>query len=262
MVGLSVNQYYLIANVFAFAIAALGVTGGFLLLQRSEVFQRYRAGVTVAGLLALVSAYNHIRLYQSWNSAFSVVNGTLKSTGMLFVDTYRYSDWLLTVPLLLVALVLVLDLSKRQARLRGLILILLAAEMVVLGFPGQASSDASGRWLWWAVAMVPFTLIVFQLYGSMASAVKAQPDDARKLTGLTRFMILLAVSVYPAVYLLPLLGVAEPMAFLVTQISFVAADLVANGLCGILIYMIASSKTFPEKDAAASHVPALRGLKV
>lgn len=146
MVGLSVNQYYLITNVFAFAIAALGVTGSFLLLQRFEVLQRYRAGITVAGLVALVSAFNHVRLYQGWNDALTVVNGTLKSTGVPFVDTYRYTDWLLTVPLLLVALVLVLDLSKRQARLRNLVLILLSAEMVVLGFPGQATTDASGRW--------------------------------------------------------------------------------------------------------------------
>ena len=262
MAGLSVNQYYLISNVLAFAIAALGVTGGFLLLQRSEVLQRYRAGVTIAGLVALVSAYNHVRLYQGWSKAFTVVNDTLDATGIPLVDTYGYSDWLLTVPLSLVALVLVQDLSKRQARLRSLVLILLSAEMVVLGFPGQSSSDVSGRWLWWAVAMVPFTLIVFQLYGSMGSAVKAQPDDARKLTGLTRFMILLALAVYPTIYLLPLVGVPEPMALVITRVGFVAADLVASGLCGILVYMIASSKTFPEKETAGNHVPALRGLKV
>lgn len=262
MVGLSVNQYYLIANVFAFAIAALGVTGGFLLLQRSEVLQRYRAGVTIAGLVALVSAYNQVRLYQGWNNAFTVVNGTLKSTGVPLADTYGYSNWLLTVPLLLVGLVLVLDLSKRQARLRSLVLILLSAEVVVLGFPGQSSSGVADRWLWWAVAMVPFTLIVFQLYGSMGPAVKAQPDDARKLTGLTRFVILLALSVYPALYLLPLAGVVGPMALVATQIGFVAADLVANGLCGILVYMIASSKTFSEKETAGVHASAMRGLKV
>lgn len=110
--------------------------------------------------------------------------------------------------------------------------------------------------------MVPFTLIVFQLYASMGAAVKAQSDDARKLTALARFVILLALSVYPAIYLLPILGLVGPTAFVVTQVGLAAADLVASGLCGILIYMIAHSKTLPEKDTAGSHASALRGLKV
>lgn len=262
MVGLSVNQFHLVTNVLSFTIAAMGIAGLFFLLQRAEVLPRYRTAITLLGLVALVSTYNYVRIYMSWHGSFTVVNGALRSTGVVYDDTYRYTDWLITVPLLLVALVCALDLSKRQARLRSVVLALLAAEMVVLGFPGQAATDVASRWLWWGIAMVPLALIVFQLFGSMASAIKAQPPEARRLTTMARLLILLAFSVYPAIYLLPLLNVTGPLAVMISQLGFAAADLVANVLGGIVIYMIASSKTFPEKDAMGPHASALRSLKV
>lgn len=263
MIELSANQYNMVANVFSFTVAAMAIAALFFLVQRSEVLPRYRAGVALLGLIALVTGYNYVRLLQSWQDAYKVVGGTLRSTGIPYSESLRYSDWLLTLPLLLVALVLVLDLKKQQARLRSLVLVLLAAEMVVLGFPSQGSTDLASRWMWWGISLVPYTLILFQLYGSLGAAVKAQPSDARKLAGAARFLILVTLLAYPAIYVLPLVGVTGATATMVTQIGFAAADLVVGGLCTILIYMVASSKTLPEKElAGAAPASAFRGLKV
>lgn len=262
MIDLSASQFHLIENVLSFASAAMGIIGAFLLLQRAEVQPKYRSAITVLGIVALLSAYNHFRLYQSWHGAFAVVNGILQGTGAAYDDSSRYSCWLLSIPLLLVAFVLALDMSKRQALLRGIILASISAEMVVLGLPGQPVSDAATRWLWWAIEMVPFTLILFQLFGSMAGAVKAQADEPRKIAGITRLLISFALSGYSVIYLLPLVGLSTALETVATQAGFAAADVLGFGLCGLLIYMLASSKTQPSKElVTATHAPALRGIR-
>ncbi len=252
------NQFQLVVNVFSFTIAAMGVTAVFMFLQRGEVLPRYRPAVTIVGLVTLVATYNYLRLYNSWDAAYSVVSGLVRPTGAVFNDTYRYADWLLTVPLIVIALVLILDLPARQARVRCAVLGIQAAEMILLGYPGQIASSAQSRWLWWAAAMVPFLIIVQQLYIGMAEAVRAQPERARGLVVLARFVTVLTWCFYPAVYVLPMLGVGGSTAFISSQIGYAAADLLAKVGFGVLIYLIAARKTEiameSEKPAAAAIV--------
>jgi bacteriorhodopsin len=159
---------------------------------------------------------------------------------------------LLTVPLLVIALVLVLDMPARQARLRCLVLGLQAAEMILLGYPGQISTVTSTRWLWWGAAMVPFLIIVQQLYIGLADAVAAQPKEARGLVVAARFMMVLTWCFYPAVYILPLVGVTGSTSFIATQVGYAGADITAKAVYGLLIFMIAYRKTQIEREGSAT----------
>ncbi len=241
--SISVLQYDLVVNVFSFTMSAMGAAAAFAMLQRQEVLPRYRVAVVLVALVPLVATYNYYRLFEAWQMAFSVSNGVVTSTGRAFNDTYRSADWLVTVPMLVVALVLVLDLPARQAKLRSLVLGIQAAEMILLGYPGQISTLASTRWLWWGAAMVPFAIIVQQLYGGLASAVAAQPAQVRGLVTLARFVTVLTWCFYPAVYVLPLIGVTGTTAFIATQLGYAGADLAAKVGYGLLIYAIAARKS-------------------
>jgi len=95
---ISLGEYTLISNFFG----------------RSQVAKPYRTAVTVTALVTLVACYHYFRIFDSWVSAFTVVNGTIKPTGIAFNDAYRYVDWLLTVPLLLLELLLVMKLPQKR----------------------------------------------------------------------------------------------------------------------------------------------------
>lgn len=150
---LGVIQYDIVVNVFSLTLAAMGVAAAFFLMQRNEVLPRYKMGLTLLGLVAGVSAYFYYRLYGSWTEAFGVMNGTLRSSGTAFNEGLRYAEWLLTAPLLLVALVHVLDMPAQQARLRSTVLGVLAVEMIILRFPGSfpalpRGAGSGGAWRW------------------------------------------------------------------------------------------------------------------
>merc|ERR1712166_1583311 len=88
---------------------------------------------------------------------------TVELSGAPFNDAYRYVDWLLTVPLLLMELILVMGLSEHETMSLALKLGVSSALMVALGYPGEIQDNPAGRWMWWALAMVPFSYVVFQL---------------------------------------------------------------------------------------------------
>ncbi len=254
-IELSYVQYQTVINVFSLTIAATGSASIFFLLKRQEVLPRYRAAVTLLGLVSLVAAYTYLRLTLSWREAYQVANGDVVRTGVPYDDLYRYADWLMTVPLLLVALVLALDLPLRQSRLRITILGLLAVEMIVFGYVGHVAAARQDQWLWWSIAMVPFLIIVQQLYFGLAASVRNEPRDARRLISIVRLITVVTWTVYPGLYLLPLFVPVSSTALVATQLGYAVADIVAKAVCGLFICRVAQSKS----DATAlATVPAAR----
>merc|ERR1712241_1254766 len=109
------------------------------------------------------------------NDAYAVKAGPggnyeVTLTGAPFNDAYRYVDWLLTVPLLLIESILVMKLPAEQTRSLSWNLGATSALMVALGYPGEIQDDLGVRWSWWALAMVPFCYVVFQLVVGLSAA--------------------------------------------------------------------------------------------
>ncbi|HKK19063.1 MAG TPA: bacteriorhodopsin-like, partial [Opitutales bacterium] len=203
---LSIGQYNLVANFFSLTIAAMGAATAFLWINRSQVADQYKTAVTVSGLVTFIALYHYWRIAGSWEEAYKIVDGTLVATEKGFNDAYRYVDWLLTVPLLLVELILVMRLSasdtfKKSVRLGGL-----AALMIVLGYPGEISDASGTRWLWWSLSMIPFLWIVYELFVGLKDAQEAQPEAAKSLVGKARFLVVASWAFYPIVFLFPMLG--------------------------------------------------------
>ncbi len=258
MPEITVTQFQLVQNVFSFTLSVMGIATAFFFLQRGEVLPRYRAVVAISGLVTMVACYNYFQLYTSWNLTYVISAGIVKFTGHPYNDTFRYADWLVTVPLLVVALVLVLDLPAQQARLRALVLGVLAAEMILLGYPGQIATTTMTRWLWWSASMVPFLIIVYQLYISLADAVANQPAGAREMVVQARFITVLVWCFYPVVYILPLIGVTGSDSFVGTQLGYAGADMLAKVAYGVMIYNIAVKKTEIERTPVPVEARATR----
>merc|ERR1711907_804448 len=91
-------------------------------------------------------------------------------TGISFNDAYRYVDWLLTVPLLLIEIVLVMKLEESETVKRCTYLGVSSALMIINGYPGETSGNPSTRWFFWCLSMVPFTYIVYTLFVGLSAA--------------------------------------------------------------------------------------------
>lgn len=243
---LTFGQYSLVYNAFSFVVAAMGAATIFLFLSRSQISPTYKTAVTISGIVTMIAFYHYFRIFNSWEASFSISNGVVTATGKRFNDAYRYVDWLLTVPLLVTELILVMKLPGNEGTKKASKLAVLAAAMIVLGYPGEISTVPSTRLLWWGLSMIPFLIIQYELFVGLKSAIALQPENARGLVSAARYITVVTWLFYPIVYLFPLLGLSGAAANVGVQVGYSVADVLAKAGFGVFIYIIALRKTQSE----------------
>ncbi len=243
MEALTAGQFALVYNAFSFAIAVMGAATIFLFLSRSQVARVYRTALTISGIVTLIACYHYFRIFNSWAAAYTVSGGEVTATGEQFNHAYRYVDWLLTVPLLLIELILVMGLTSAQTFWKSLRLGVLAAVMVALGYPGEISTSDHVRWVWWGLAMIPFLIILYELFVGLKKSIQDQPVSVRGLVSGARWLTVLSWSFYPLVFIFPMIGVTGGAATTAVQVGYTVADIIAKAMFGVLIYVIAARKS-------------------
>merc|ERR1712232_1505621 len=86
----------------------------YLWFRSTAVRDQFKSAVLISGLVTFIAAYHYIRIFNSWVEAYHYSAGKKdpELTGVPFNDAYRYMDWLLTVPLLLIEILLVMKLDE------------------------------------------------------------------------------------------------------------------------------------------------------
>ncbi|MEL6799516.1 MAG: bacteriorhodopsin-like [Pseudomonadota bacterium] len=241
--ALSIGQYDLIYNAFSFAFATLAAATIFFWLGRGQVAAQYKTALTITGLVTFIAAYHYFRIFESWGNAYDVTDGVVTATGVAFNEAYRYVDWLLTVPLLLIELILVMGLSRSETVSRATRLGILAALMIALGYPGETADTVSERWIWGLASMIPFLWIVYELFVGLSDSIQKQPESVRGLVNTARWVTVLSWAFYPVVYFAGAIGLGGALATVVIEVGYTVADLTSKVVFGVLIYMIAVRKT-------------------
>merc|ERR1712238_490428 len=95
-----------------------------------------------------------------------------RSTGVPFNDAYRYMDWLLTVPLLLIEILLVMKLDDDTFSSKAKTLGVTSALMIISGYYGEltVTGNLAPRWICWAISMCFFLNIVQELLVGLSEA--------------------------------------------------------------------------------------------
>jgi bacteriorhodopsin len=243
MEQMNVFQYLLVYNAFSFTFAAMSATTLFLWISRSQVNSHYKTALTISGLVCAIAAYHYFRIFESWDKAFELKDGALAVTGYAFNNAYRYVDWLLTVPLLLIELVLVMRLSRDETVSMSLKLGSAAALMIILGYPGEISTDNGTRAMWGALSTIPFLYIVWALFSGLGASIERQPEGVRDLIKKARLLTFASWGFYPIVYMAPFADISGPTAATIIEIGYTISDLVAKAVVGVMIYMIAVRKS-------------------
>lgn len=245
---LTFGQYELIYNSFSFGTATFFAATIFFWLGLTQVSKKYRTALVVTGLVTFIAGYHYLRIFQSFGDAYTAIDGVVVSTGVAFNVAYRYVDWLLTVPLLLIELILVMGLSRAETISKSVKLGGAAALMIILGYPGEVSDGfGTTRFIWGALSMIPFLYIVVTLYSGLSDSLSKQPESARGLISTARWVLILSWFFYPIVYFAPfVISLDGGASMAVIEIGYTIADVVAKAVFGVMIFMIAVRKSESE----------------
>jgi len=284
------DQFNVVYDILSFSLACMMSTTVFLFMRVPSVAERYKTALIISGLVTFIAAYHYIRIFNSWVEAYKyptyeqadryirnhelgdgvtgfhgpapdyhihhkVVYGVISSpviTGVPFNDAYRYMDWLLTVPLLLMEIVLVMNLPKEESNSKCWVLGVGSALMIVSGYKGEliVAGDLTPRWHSWCLSMCFFLYVVYVLLIGLSDATNSEADPVVK--GLIQNVQLTTVvswCTYPIVYLFPMLHIGGAHAVLAIQIGYCCSDIISKCGVGLMIYQITITKSNNERSA-------------
>jgi len=252
MFQMTASQFDLVYNSLSFTLASMSMSTLFFWLRLGSIHEKYKSAMTITGLVTFIAAYHYVRIFNSWVDSYefpAASDGLVRDpviTGRPFNDAYRYMDWLLTVPLLLIEIVFVMKLSAGDTAKLATRLGVASGLMIILGYPGELiiEGDLNVRWFWWTAAMVPFLYVVYTLLIGLNGAIASESDPAiaSKLTTVC-WATVLSWCTYPVVYVFPMLGLSGSGSVVAIQLGYCVADIISKCGVGFLIYNITIAKS-------------------
>jgi len=253
-------QYQAVYNTLSFALASMMATTMYLWFRSTAVADKYKSAVIISGLVTFIAAYHYIRIFNSWVEAYNYSPGKVGDggametahptlTGVPFNDAYRYMDWLLTVPLLLIEILLVMKLDEKTYSEKARNLGVGSALMIISGYYGEltVSGDLSVRWQCWGLSMLFFLYIVHELLVGLAEATESEADPVvRGKIVVAQWMTVISWCTYPVVYLFPMLGIPASTSVVSIQIGYCVSDIISKCGVGLVIYQITYAKSSKE----------------
>ena len=252
MVNLDQNQWNLVYNIFSFGLVSMLACTVYTLVSQARVLPKYRNALVMSSMVTFIAGYHYWRIFDSFKEASGESGTTVNMSGDpgSFNEAYRYVDWLLTVPLLLVEVVAVLALAKEVARSLIVRLVPASAAMIALGYLGEVSSEQGTQVLYGVLSTITFIYILYVLFVELTKSLDRQPAGVAASVKNLRLLLLATWGVYPIAYMFNIWGDAGADSFVAIQVGYTIADILAKCVFGLTILKIARMKSHAEGMAA------------
>ncbi len=224
--------------LFWLSTVAMGAGALYFWLQRKTVPVQYQTVLTVAGIICAVAAFHYWRMsgiYLEGVANLFNPDGTRIEGAVItqFPTAYRYIDWLITVPLLVMEFPLLLNMGKRGASLfRGLVF--WALVMLITAWVAEESpSGGTQWWLWYAVSCAAWLFIVYMLFTKVTAAMAEAPASIQNSLKTMRLFVTVGWVIYPIGFLMALIG-SDGESW--REVCYNVADVINKVFFGLVCY--------------------------
>jgi bacteriorhodopsin len=212
----------------------------FFFLERDRVSPKWKTSLSVSGLVTLVAAVHYFYMRDVW-----IATGSTPTV-------FRYIDWLITVPLLMIEFFLILSaITKVPA---GVFWRLMVGTLVMLigGYLGEAGyMPVLPAFI---IGMAGWAFIIYEIYLGEAGKINADsaPVEVQSAFSAMRLIVVFGWAVYPIGYFFGYLTGAGPeQSANALNVIYNLADLLNKVAFGLIIWAVAVSQSESEKTTKA-----------
>ncbi len=211
---------------------ALIASTAFFFLERDRVAGKWKTSLTVSGLVTLVAAVHYFYMRDVWVSTGSTPT------------VYRYIDWLITVPLLMIEFYLILAAIAKVPV--GVFWRLMIGTLVMLvgGYVGEAGYvDVMPAFI---IGMIGWIYILWEIFAGEASKINAgkAPKNVQSAFSLMRWIVTIGWAIYPIGYYVGYLTGSNPAdSMKALNIVYNLADVLNKIAFGVIIWSVAVSES-------------------
>jgi len=207
---------------------ALIASTAFFFLETQRVSGKWKTSLVVSGLVTMVAAWHYFYMREVW-----VQTGSTPTV-------YRYIDWLITVPLLMIEFYLILSaITKVPA---GVFWRLMIGTLVMLvgGYLGEAGYMAVLPAF--IIGMVGWAYILYEIFMGEAGKINASsaPPSVQSAFNTMRLIVTLGWAIYPIGYFFGYLTGSNPAdSANALNIIYNLADVLNKIAFGLIIWTVA-----------------------
>ena len=246
MLTLTANQWNTVYNVFSFGLVSMLACTVYTLVSQARVLPKYRNALVMSSMVTFIAGYHYWRIFNSFSESSEGMVVKISGEQGSFNEAYRYVDWLLTVPLLLVEVIAVLALAKEVSKSLITRLVPASAAMIALGYPGEVSNSQSTQVMYGVLSTIPFLYILYVLFVELGKSLDRQPEGVAATVGRLRMLLIATWGVYPIAYILGMGTDPGASQFVGVQVGYTVADVLAKCVFGLTILKIARMKSIAE----------------
>jgi len=257
--GLSIEGITL--YLFWVGTVAMGAGALYFWLMKRNVPGAYQSVMVVAGLICAIACFHYYRMsgiyLEGVASLFNESGERIEGAEITqFPTAYRYIDWFITVPLLVLEFPLLLNLGKRGKRL-FYSLGISSVVMLLLAWIAE-ESPASGT-QWWTAYLLScgaWAYIVVVLFTQVSRQMQDAPPSIQRALSTMRMFILVGWSIYPIGFLMALAG---PQGESIREICYNVADVINKVFFGLVCFQGVRALAMSSSTPGDPHDPVYSG---
>lgn len=257
-----VTYYFLVVAFYAFV-------GGFIfsVMSRESVAPEHRVSRNFTAIIAAVAGISYFIIQDDYRHMLGVLahlhNAADREIFMRAsyqaIGQYRYMDWAITTPLLLLKIVSMLKVQPHEAKSSIFWLVFADVFMIVTGYIGEQQLSATGtilvgnKLIWGAISTIGYIIIPIILYNLWKRFENRAEPEERSAYKIMALCTVTLWGVYPIGYLLTMLPNFD---LNWVHISFTIADILNKVGVGVVAYLAAKSvveKRVPESAVINAH---------
>ena len=211
---------------------ALVASTAFFFLETQRVSAKWKTSLTVSGLVTLVAAVHYFYMRDVW-----VETGDTPTV-------YRYIDWLITVPLLMVEFYLILRAIGNVSG--GIFWRLMIGTLVMLvgGYAGEIGYI--NEWLGFIIGMAGWAYILYEIFAGEAGKMSADqaPESVKSAFSTMRWIVTIGWAIYPLGYFYGYLASGDPASAANSlNVIYNLADVLNKIAFGVIIWNVAVTES-------------------
>lgn len=249
--SISVEGFEIVNHILTLGYAAMAAALLFFVLTKNNSLPKYRMS-SVISVVVMTSAFLLLFVQkESWAAAYAF-NGdvyALKDGADLFTNGYRYLNWLIDVPMLLIQILFVAEIVGSDRARYMTRFTVSGALMILLGYVGQfyepgRLNENFAAWVFWGLVSTAFFIYVLILITRVIRHGQQHMEGTpRKVFAAILPLFYVSWWLYPIAYAAPALmqaGVSYELTIVSQQVIYTIADIASKVIYGIMLAVTAT----------------------
>jgi bacteriorhodopsin len=262
--GYSEMAYQMTAHVLTLGYSVMFAGLLYFVLTIKNAAPKYQISTVISGVVMVSAALLLYVQAQNWTAAFAFdpTRGRyfLEAGADLFNNGYRYLNWLIDVPMLLLQILFVVTLTRSSFSSIRNQFWFSGSLMIITGYIGQyyEVTSLTKFFVWGAISTAFFFHILWLMRKVINEGKEGIPAEGQSILNSIWYLFLFSWFLYPGAYLMPhLLGVEgafyNETGVVARQMTYTIADVTSKVIYGVLLGNLA--QTLSRAEGYAYHRP-------